>query len=94
MNDVLIAALASVLGSIVTYAVMTMQGDKAWHDKHTDAYEEGWADGYDIGKSVQYTDQDLADEYSRGYTQCMNDELDKAPVKPKRVKKIRKADQQ
>jgi len=94
MTDLVLAVLSCVFGGAVTYVLTTRQGNKAWHDKHTDAYEEGWAEGYDIGKSVQYTDQDLADEYSRGYTQCMNDEVDKAPVKPKRVKKIRKADPQ
>lgn len=90
MWNVELAAVAGAgIGAVITYALGRTYCQNVREDRHIDAYEKGWADGYNSG----YTNQDLADEYSRGFTDGLKN-ADDVPVKKpaKRVKKIRKGD--
>ena len=95
MWNVELAAVAGAgVGMVTAYALMRTYCHNVREDRHIDAYEKGWSDGYNSGySSGKYSEQDLASEYSRGYTDGLKN-ADDAPVKKpaKRVKKIRKAD--
>lgn len=49
MDTTLAVVCGALIGAAITFALMRTYCQNVAHDRHLDAYEEGWTNGYDVG---------------------------------------------
>lgn len=87
MSDLVHFFVGAGLGAFLCFLFMLDRMPRSSTGKKSPDYLKGWTDGYEVA----YADARSAreDGYAKGYA---DGQVELAPAKPKRVKKIRKAD--